>query len=78
LCPIPEDAEEIILIIAVCGQLGHFISGLLIDEEEKNSHAGIKPTPPPSKGNGKNYFAGIKKKSEFPSIINACIWRLRS
>jgi hypothetical protein len=62
-CCVPEDAEEIILIIVVWGQLGHFISRL-IEEEKKNSHAGIKPTPPPQ-GNGRNYFAEIKRRQNF-------------
>jgi hypothetical protein len=66
-CCVPEDAEEIILIIVVCGQLGHFISRLLIEEEKKNSHAGIKPTPPFQRKREK-LFSRNKKKSEFPPI----------
>jgi hypothetical protein len=65
---LPEDAEEIILIIVVCGQLGHFISRLLIEEEKKNSHAGIKPIPPPFQRKREKLFSRNKKKSEFPPI----------
>jgi hypothetical protein len=68
-CCVPEDAEEIILIIVVCGQLGHFISRLLIEEEKKNSHAGIKPTPlpPPLQRKREKLFSRNKKKVRISS-----------
>jgi hypothetical protein len=69
-CCVPEDAEEIILIIAVCGQLGHFISRLLIEEEKKNSHVGIKPTPPPPlQRKREKLFCTNEKKAEFPPTV---------